>query len=271
MPPRGWQWDPTLFLGTAEYYERGRLPYPAGLADALSGALGLDGNGRLLDVGCGPGSLGLLFASLFQEVVGVDADSDMLAQALARAEEGGVRNALWVHAMAEDLPLDLGTFRVASFGASFHWMDRDRVAAIIFEMLEPGGAFVQVSCTRELPPHGEDIVKVLRVRYLGETRRAGQGLLAHGTPGDEDSVLRRAGFSEAERVHVPGGQPLLRTIDDIVAMVHSNSALAPHLFGDRLADFDADLRAQLAAVEPSGEFIQPIPDAELAIWRRPSL
>jgi len=90
------------------------------LADALSGALGLDGYGRLLDVGCGPGSLALLFSSLFQEVVGVDADSDMLAQALARAEEGGVRNALWVHAMAEDLPLDLGTFRVASFGASFH-------------------------------------------------------------------------------------------------------------------------------------------------------
>jgi cyclopropane fatty-acyl-phospholipid synthase-like methyltransferase len=38
------------------------MPYPDSLARAISGELSLDGSGRLLDVGCGPGSLTLLLA-----------------------------------------------------------------------------------------------------------------------------------------------------------------------------------------------------------------
>jgi hypothetical protein len=52
---RSWSWDKSLFAGAAEYYEQGRLPYAPGLADVLARQLGLDGRGRLLDVGCGPG------------------------------------------------------------------------------------------------------------------------------------------------------------------------------------------------------------------------
>ena len=50
-----WRWDETLFEGTAPYYVRGRLPYAAGMERALADALALDGTGRLIDVGCGPG------------------------------------------------------------------------------------------------------------------------------------------------------------------------------------------------------------------------
>ena len=47
-------WDPSLYSGSAAYYARGRLGYPMALVDALTAELQLDGNGRLLDVGCGP-------------------------------------------------------------------------------------------------------------------------------------------------------------------------------------------------------------------------
>ena len=50
-----WRWDPTLFEGAAAHYRRGRLPYSPATADTVTDALGLDGTGRLLDVGCGPG------------------------------------------------------------------------------------------------------------------------------------------------------------------------------------------------------------------------
>src|SRR5579871_5310196 len=143
--PRGWQWDPTLFQGSARYYRQGRLPYPRELAAALAEALGLDGRGRLLDVGCGPGIVALQLAHLFAEVVGLDPDAEMLAEAERAAAEQGIGNARWVQARAEELPAGLGTFRVATFAASFHWMDRDRVAATVRERLEPGGAFVQIS------------------------------------------------------------------------------------------------------------------------------
>ena len=41
--PEGWQWDPTLFRGSAAYYDRGRLPYAPGFAEVLAASLGLDG------------------------------------------------------------------------------------------------------------------------------------------------------------------------------------------------------------------------------------
>lgn len=68
-----WEWDDSLYAGSAPHYGIGRMPYPSGLADAVRDELGLDGTGRLLDVGCGPGSLTLLFSPLFESAVGVDA------------------------------------------------------------------------------------------------------------------------------------------------------------------------------------------------------
>lgn len=74
-----WTWDETVYQGTASYYRKGRYPYAPGLADALARHLNLDGRGRLLDVGCGPGSVTLLFAPLFDRVVGVDSDAEMVS------------------------------------------------------------------------------------------------------------------------------------------------------------------------------------------------
>ena len=107
-PPEGWQWDETLYLGSAPYYVRGRPPYAPGLADALRRILALDGQGRLLDVGCGPGVVTLPLAPLFTEAVGLDPDPGMLAEGARRAAEAGVGNIVWVRARGEDLPAGLG-------------------------------------------------------------------------------------------------------------------------------------------------------------------
>lgn len=279
--PQGWQWDKTLYLGSARYYTRGRLPYPPGLADAIADVLGLDGRGRLLDVGCGPGVIALRLAPLFEAVVGLDADADMLAEAERQATAMGIVNARWVLALAEDLPAGLGTFRVATFAASFHWLERDRVAAAVFSMLETGGAFVQVSASVDglldpdqplpYPPPPRDAIKALVRGYLGPVRRAGQGVLLYGTPDDEAAVLRRAGFDDPQVVEVRGREVIVRTIDDLVAAQYSNSASAPHLFGDRLTEFEAGLRALLAAASPSGLFAEQTGDAEVRVWRKPPL
>src|SRR5215217_2452840 len=64
-PPEGWQWDESLYLGSAPYYLRGRPPYAPELAETLRRILPLDGQGRLLDVGCGPGVVTLPLAQCF--------------------------------------------------------------------------------------------------------------------------------------------------------------------------------------------------------------
>lgn len=279
--PDGWQWDSTLFKGSAAYYERGRLPYAPGFADTLGASLGLDGRGRLLDVGCGPGTVALTLAPFFAEVVGIDPDEDMIAQAGRQAERRGVANARWVVARAEDLPAGLGEFRVVVFAQSFHWTDRDQVAATVRDMLEPDGAFVHMSDLKDPPPDPlapplphpappTGRIQELVTRYLGPTRRAGQGTLLHGTPNREDLVLAGAGFERFERHIVPAGQVVLRSEDDLVAWLFSRSDSAPHLFGERLADFERDLRALLREVSPDGQFAEHLPPTEIMSWRKPA-
>ncbi|WP_066369953.1 class I SAM-dependent methyltransferase [Herbidospora mongoliensis] len=259
----GWEWDDTLFKGTAAHYTRGRIPYAPAFAETLATALDLDGRSRLLDVGCGPGIVTLAMAPFVGEAIGMDPDLDMLAEAGRQAGRRGVTNVRWEASRAEDLPGDLGAFRAVVFAQSFHWTDRDLVAAAVRRMLTPGGAFVQIGNlpSPAVAPY-EEIGELVR-RYLGPVRRAGQGRLVNGTPGREDLVLARAGFADVERHVVPAGEVVARTADDLVAWAFSRSDSAPHLFGDRLADFEQDLRALLRG----RVFAERLPATEIRIWR----
>ncbi len=279
MPDGTWQWDETLFAGTAPYYVRGRLPYAAGLADAVRDALALDGSGRLINVGCGPGTIALPLAHLFEEVVGVDPDAGMLFEAEREAAKAGVTNVIWGQMRAEELTGNLGMFRVATFSRSFHWMDRDRVAAIMLLVLEPGGAFVQVSETWEgvpemlsksapHPPVPIDAIAGLVRTHLGPDRRAGQGI-RNSSPDGETIVLERAGFEPPRVIRVPNIRSIERTADDIVALVFSESRTAPHLFAEELRAFEAELRELLSEAACDDVFTERVPDTEIRIWRRP--
>ena len=168
---------------------------------------------------------------------------------------------------AEDLPGTLGRFRVIAFAASFHWMDRPKVAELVRTMLDRDGVAVQIdapsyrcdaladAATTELPhpfPPDEQIVE-LRRRYLGPDTRAGQGI-RNSSPDGEDAVFVGAGFAPALDVVVPDGRVLERTVDDLVAMRFSSSPTAPHLFGDRVGEFESDLRRILSEASSSGTF-----------------
>jgi SAM-dependent methyltransferase len=277
-PPEGWTWDETLFAGAAAHYLRGRLPYPDALHDVFRASTRLDGSPRLIDVGCGPGVVALALADLFAEVVGVDPDAAMLAEAERLAAARGIAHAAWVKLRAEELPAGLGSFRYATFAQSFHWMDRERVARLVFDMLEPGGAFVHVNTVvanappvprMPYPPPPDAAIQRLATVYLGPVRRAGQGQLRHGTPGDEWGVLRRAGYLPPRVATVPGRRMLEAGVDDIVASVFSASGTAPHLFGDRLPAFEAELRGLLQAASDHGRFSRWLGDIQLDIYERP--
>ena len=180
---------------------------------------------------------------------------------------------------AEDLPGALGPFRVVTFAQSFHWMERPRVAAAVRGMLEPGGAVVHVELWHHAPPGQqrsgphppvpEAAIDALRMRWLGPDRRAGQGY-RNTSPDRENEVFEAAGFAAEEIVVVPDDRILERSVDEVVAWVLSTSSTAPHLFGDRVADFERDLRSLLLDASPEGRFSLPLSDNRLRI-RRPIL
>jgi SAM-dependent methyltransferase len=275
----GWEWDPSLYEGSAPYYATGRLPYPEEIAIVLKDELALDGRGRLLDVGCGPGSLTLVLSGLFDEVVGIDADAGMIAEARRHTDRLRNGTARWIHGRAESLSAAEGAFRMVTLAQSFHWMERPRVAALLFSVLEPGGALVHVAATTHRgstegddlpgPTPPRDRIDDLVRSYLGRVRRAGRGHLPAGTASDEDEVLAGAGFTGPRRHTVAGGQLLARTEDDVVASVFSLSSAAPHLFADQLEVFETALRALLREVSTGGEFWERTSDVVLSIWERP--
>jgi len=256
-----WSWDETLYRGSATYYARGRLPYPQALADALRDELSLDGSGRLLDVGCGPGSLTGLLAPLFAEAVGIDADAAMVREA-GRAVPG----ARFLQLRVEQLPAGVGTFRVIAAAQSFHWFESS-VARTLREVLEPAGSFVHVGATTHEGDGNvpRDEIAALVRAYLAPRRRAGAGVLPGGTRGDERELLESYGFSNRRELEIARTEVFERSEDDVVASVFSLSWAAPHLFGDRLAAFEHDLRDLLRG---RGPFRERARDVTATVWDR---
>jgi ubiquinone/menaquinone biosynthesis C-methylase UbiE len=271
-------YDPTIYRGTAAHYTRGRPPYARTLAATLAAELGLDGGDRMLDVGCGPGVLAVELASRFSQVIGLDPDAEMLAEAARRAAEAGIENIRWVQARAEDIPtLNLGTFKLVTFGQSFHWTNRELVAEAVYDILEPGGALALISHAHAgrpqpagpgYPPIPHDAIRTIMERYLGTHRRAGQGFAQ--PPGERyEDTFARTRFGVLRQLFVPGRPDIVRNIDDVLANYFSMSYAAPHLFGEQRADFEADVRAALTQHSPSGLFWDWPGDTEILLAGKP--
>jgi SAM-dependent methyltransferase len=270
-------YDSTIYAGAAAHYRPGRPPYSRQLESVLAEELGLDGTGRLLDGGCGPGILTVRLAHLFEEAVGLDPDPGMLDEGRKAAEVAAASNIRWIQARAEELPdAAPGPYRLVTFGQSFHWTDEARVAEAVYDMLEPGGALALIVNTvegRTVPPspgqppipHAE--IATLVEKYLGPTRRAGQGAAPVRTHRFED-VLVRTRFGTPRSIFAPGIPNLLRDTESVLSGYFSFSWSAPHLFGDRVEEFAADVRELLASRSPDGVFWDWPGDTEIIVARK---
>lgn len=112
----------------AARYARARPGYPPEIAEELGAAPGL----RVLDVGCGTGKAGALFAARGCDVLGLEPDARMAAV----ARDAG-------------LPVEVATFEewedggrrfsLLIAGQAWHWIDPRRGAAKAATLLVPGG------------------------------------------------------------------------------------------------------------------------------------
>lgn len=273
------EYDPTQFGGAAGYYLCGRPPYSAQLGQVLARELGLDGTGRLLDVGSGPGTVGVQLARLFKHVTLLEPDPGMLAEARAHAAAHGLTAVDFVQATAEDLPgLGLPPMRVVTFGQSFHRTDRVRVAAAVYDLLPTGGAMVLIvhDPTRPAPPPPpntppiprDDVDRLIR-SYLGDKRRSG-ARLASSYPSERfEQTLARTPFGTPRVAYAPGRPDLVRDVDGVIAGYLSMSYAAPPLFGTRLGDFTNDLRTLLEQQSATGRFWDWPGDTQVLIATRP--
>ncbi|MGQ9688465.1 MAG: methyltransferase domain-containing protein [Desulfobaccales bacterium] len=84
------------------------------------GALVAEVSGRLLDVACGPGTLGRRLAASDREIFGVDMSWGMLFKGVALARREGRRGLHFARALVEALPFPDNFFDAAVCGAALH-------------------------------------------------------------------------------------------------------------------------------------------------------
>ena len=239
--------SPSPFHGAAPYY-RFRAPYTEAAIEFACAELGVGASSRVIDVGCGPGTLAIRFAARAREVVAVDVDTEMLAEAELAVRAAGRGNLRFVRARAEELSSELGSFRAATLGRSFHWMDRDLVLRRLAELVEPGGGvalFATGARTREESWMAG--AREIAERYLGPRGRHP----AANAELENEPALRRSG-AFAPPLERAFASTLERDFDSMLGCIYSHSSSTRRLFGERAPEFERELRAELARHCPSG-------------------
>jgi SAM-dependent methyltransferase len=250
------QFRTDLYRGTADDYERYRLPYPDAMLDDLVARVGATGDGRLIDLACGTGRLTFPLAARFADVLAVDQEPDAIARATERAAERGLTTVRFVVGRAEAVDTD-GLVDMVTIATAFHRLDRTRVAERAMGWLRDGGHLALVWADDPWTQAGE-WQRVLSdcafewSRRMDPVERLPEGFAAAMTEQPDEMVLTAAGFTVLDRYE----QTVVHewSVDDLIGLVHSTSILPRPLLRDRVGDFEADLRARLLAVEPTGVF-----------------
>lgn len=109
----------------------------------LRAALGHSGEGRLLDIACGPGVIAAALAAGATAVIGLDAAEAMLERARARCAKASLSNVEFKRGDAENLPFwDASFDGVVTRAAVHHFADPQRAFNEMFRVLRGGGRAV---------------------------------------------------------------------------------------------------------------------------------
>jgi ubiquinone/menaquinone biosynthesis C-methylase UbiE len=265
-PPEPGITEQQIFSGTAEYYDKYRPRYPQALLQDLI-ALSVGEHGvSMVDWGCGTGEVALPLSAAFDTIAAVDVDPGMIGLAERKAVAAHVTNVRWIVGRAEDLDLADASQDLIVAGSSFHWMDRDLLARRAARALTPAGAIALIgggSDVWDTKAAWHEVAVGALQRWLGERRRAGSG--TYGVNKKHGDYLGPAGFTLESRQYLVEHA---WTADEIVGYLYSTSFANPALFGDQLAAFEADLRAQLAELSPADAFPETL-DFYLMIGHTP--
>ncbi len=256
-------YDPDLFGGAAEDYARFRPPYARQAINHVITAFGLGRRDRVLDLGCGPGTLTIPFAQVVANVVAMDPDPGMIAEARRQALAAGLANIDWRNAGSKELGAVDGPFKLVVMGQSFHWMDRDQVLRDLYDRVEAGGGIAMIAPGQRRPQESweAEAARLVR-RYLGEQPWHPQ----RNREPRHEPALERSRFAITSYVEFPS--TLTRDIASVIGCLYSNSGSTRRRLAGREAAFEADIRAAMLRLNPAGVFHETLETGVLIAMKR---
>jgi trans-aconitate methyltransferase len=181
---------------TSDTY-RANAAYVPALGEAVFQLLDPRAGERILDVGCGEGSLTTRIVAAGATVVGVDASEEMVAAATARGLDARMID-------AEQLPFER-EFDAVFSNAALHWVrDHDAMLTGVHRALKPGGRFVA-----EFGGHGN--IAAIQVAIRSVLAHRGWETKIHryyATPAEYSARLETHGFSVNHIELMPRPTPL---------------------------------------------------------------
>ena len=256
-------YSPTIYDGAAAHYRSGRPAYSPAFEVAIAEEAGLDGRGRLLDVGCGPGTLAVRLAGLFDAVVGLDPDAEMLTEGRLAGRA----------ARADEYPMDPGVGRGPSGRRARAVPDGDvrSILSLDGRTARGGGRLRHPRARRRVGAdraHGQRAAAAAWPRTSTDPSR---GDPTAGGPSPRIQPPRRPGrqqpadaplrgcarpdaLGEPRVLFLPGIPDLVRDSESVLSGYLSLASSAPHLFPDGGTAFAEEVRGLLAQRSPHGVF-----------------
>ncbi len=238
------------FDSTVPFYARYREPYPASFFREVARREGLATTERLIDIGCGPGSLAIGFAPYVKSCVGVDVETEMLEAARVEAARAGVHVEL-IQARIEDLPMDIGLFQAVTIGRALHWFDRAEALAVLERIVDANG-WIAICGTRAYSAASQ-----------GWTGKFHDIRRAWSSDPDESRYrinlgdwFRGSRFRKVEDIEVTEIHQV--TIPDLIGRALSLSTTSPEVLGERRPAFEAAMREALEPLSATGVFEEQV-------------
>lgn len=140
------------FSGLGECYHAHRPTPPAVILEFLCRRAEVERPRLVVDLGCGTGLSTRIWAGRAQEVVGIEPNADMRAQAELELAAGGAAadGIRYQDGLSTATGLPDACADVVTCSQSLHWMEPDATFAEVARILRPGGVFAALDC--DWPP-----------------------------------------------------------------------------------------------------------------------
>lgn len=246
-----------IFNNTSKYYSKYRLSFSNEFLVFMLEDLGIRKFNRLLDVGCGTGQLSLPLSNYFKEVIAIDINEEMISEGIRVSKENQISNIEFLSIPAENLTSKFGIFDLIVIGSAFHWMDRERVTSIIYDLLSTKGGLAivdQGSIWTGNETWQIEVVKIIK-KWLGEDRRAGDSTYIESTKRHEE-IVREFPF-----IRFSEGCYLYKhtwDIESIIGYLYSTSFCNRELLRDKVNEFESEIKNTLKELNHKEMFTQDV-------------